>query len=99
MKHPGLSGPEPSGLFGPSNILGPGLRAFSSLATFWAWAYFWASVYFQSQDPHNFIVQPDPSKDSHTISQAGLVVKQCCGQAGLVALQIFRELTILGREC
>ena len=70
MKHPGFfSG---LGLF-------PGLRAsqaFSGLATFRARAYFWASVYFQSQDPHNFIVQPDPSKESHTINQAGLAARQ-----------------------
>ena len=35
-----------------------------------------------------FIVQPDPWKESRTISQAGLAVKQSNSQAGLGTRQI-----------
>ena len=52
------------------------LGAFSGLATFQAQAYFWASVYSKAKILHDFIVQPDPLKESRTISQAGLMVKQ-----------------------
>ena len=65
MKHPGLWTP---GL--PKFRARVFSWAFSGLAIFRA--YFWASVYFQSQDPHDLIVQPDPSKESRTISQTGL---------------------------
>ena len=41
---------------GPCYILGPGL--------------FLGLRLLQSQDPHDFIVQPDPSKESGAISQA-----------------------------
>ena len=65
MKHPALSGPGPfrafSGFFGPCRAFsGPGL--------------FLGLRLLQSQDPHDFIVQPDPWKESRTISQAVMQV-------------------------
>ena len=54
--------PGLSGLSGPCYISGPGL--------------FLGLRLLQSQDPRDFIVQPDPSKESRTSSHAGLAARQ-----------------------
>ena len=84
---------ETAQAFGTRAILGPGL--FPGLCASRAfWGFFGPGpisgppFFFQSQDPHNFIVEPDPSKESRTISQAGLAIKQSSGQAGLAARHI-----------
>ena len=78
MKHPRLSGPRPFrafwGLVAPFRALlhfGPGPIS--------------GPPFGEGKDPHDFIVQPDPWKESRIISQAGVAVKQSNSQTGLAA--------------